>query len=108
VRTDGSGVPCLDAKRSTCFHSRRHVLFTVKTELHAPVFGRLLGTIFREAKQRWPFHIAAMVLLPDHLHAMLTGRTPHFIVGFGRGSIRRTGDVVIANPSAVRVKEAGE
>ncbi len=45
--------------------------FTVKTELNAPVFGelaavRLLGT----SKQRWPFNIAAMVLLPDHLHAI--------------------------------------
>jgi len=49
--------------------------FTVKTELNAPVFGelaavRLLGTILCEAKQRWPFNLAGMVLLPDHLHAI--------------------------------------
>ncbi len=48
---------------------------TVKTELNAPVFGqlaavRLLGTILREAKGRWPFSIAGMVLLPDPLHAI--------------------------------------
>ncbi len=49
--------------------------FTVKTELNATVFGklaavRLLGIILREAKRRWPFDFGAMVLLPDHLHAI--------------------------------------
>lgn len=49
--------------------------FTVKTERNAPVFGeisavRLLGTVIREAKQRWPFRINAIVVLPNHLHAI--------------------------------------
>lgn len=49
--------------------------FTVKTELNAPVFGelaavRVLGTVMREAKRRWPFRIDAIVVLPDHLHAI--------------------------------------
>ncbi len=51
--------------------------FTVKTELNVTVLGelaavRLLETIHCEAKQRWPLDIAAMVLLPDHLHAIWT------------------------------------
>lgn len=51
--------------------------FTVKTERNAPIFSdvwavRLLGNVIRDAKQIWPFTINAMVLLPDHLHAIWT------------------------------------
>lgn len=51
--------------------------FTVKTERNAPVFRdgnavQLLGNVFRETKQNWPFEINAIVLLPDHLHALWT------------------------------------
>ncbi|RCS52696.1 transposase [Bremerella cremea] len=49
--------------------------FTLVTENRAPIFRdstyvRLLGKLLREAKQRWPFRVEAMVLLPDHLHAV--------------------------------------
>lgn len=49
--------------------------FTVKTERNAPIFAsesnvRLLGTVFREMKGRWPVTIDALVLLPDHLHTI--------------------------------------
>ncbi len=49
--------------------------FTLKTERNAPVFSeissvRLLGDIFREAIVKWQFTIEAVVLLPDHLHAI--------------------------------------
>lgn len=49
--------------------------FTVKTEGNAPIFcenenAKLLGVVFREMQQRWPVQIDAMVLLPDHLHAI--------------------------------------
>jgi len=33
---------------------------------------KLLKDVFRETRQRWPFHIDAIVLLPDHLHAIWT------------------------------------
>lgn len=32
----------------------------------------LLRTVLREVKTRHPFHIEAMVILPDHLHALWT------------------------------------
>ncbi len=49
--------------------------FTIKTENNAPIFAEqhnviLLGQIIRETKERWPFEVNAMVLLPDHLHAI--------------------------------------
>lgn len=49
--------------------------FTLKTERNLPIFNfednvKLLGTIIRETQQRWPFEIPAIVLLPDHLHAI--------------------------------------
>ena len=34
--------------------------------------ARLLGDVMRRSQQRWPFQTNAMVLLPDHLHAMWT------------------------------------
>ena len=51
--------------------------FTLKTERNAPLFAelqnvRLLGAVFRETIARWPFEMTAVVLLPDHLHALWT------------------------------------
>lgn len=50
--------------------------FTLKSENNAPVFRddavTLLGTVFRETQEKWPFLVPAMVLLPDHLHAIWT------------------------------------
>src|SRR5262245_16061875 len=51
--------------------------FTLKTERNVPLFAdeqpaKLLGVILREMKQRWPVEIVALVLLPDHLHAIWT------------------------------------
>lgn len=51
--------------------------FTVKTESNAPIFYdekyvKLLGNLFREAKLQWTFETNAIVLLPDHLHAIWT------------------------------------
>ena len=61
-------------------YRRAHVpggtyFFTVKTELNTPIFNdpsnaSRLGQIIRKAITRWPFEIPAMVLLPDHLHAI--------------------------------------
>ncbi|MFQ5668762.1 MAG: transposase [Candidatus Binatia bacterium] len=49
--------------------------FTVVTDRRAPLFGepsarRLLGSLIRRWQLRWPFTIEALVLLPDHLHAI--------------------------------------
>ena len=49
--------------------------FTLKTENNAPLFrdgGNVarLGRLFRETQDRWPFEMHAVVLLPDHLHAL--------------------------------------
>lgn len=51
--------------------------FTVKTEHNAPIFAKqsfviLLGEVIRETMQLWPFEMNAIVLLPDHLHAIWT------------------------------------
>jgi putative transposase len=43
---------------------RRHPLFADTRAL--PYFGQVL----RECRSRWPFETIAMVVLPDHLHAM--------------------------------------
>ena len=63
-------------------YRRAHVpggtfFFTVKTERNAPIFQvnhttELLGNVIRETKHKWPFEINAIVLLPDHLHAIWT------------------------------------
>lgn len=63
-------------------YRRAHVpggtfFFTLKTENNAPIFSdvryvRLLGEVIRETKHRWPFEINAIVLFPDHLHAIWT------------------------------------
>lgn len=49
--------------------------FTVVTEERAPLFERegaraLLGSVMRECRRRFPFRSVALVLLPDHLHAL--------------------------------------
>ena len=49
--------------------------FTVVTERRARILCQsaartALGNAFRECKRRWPFQIDALVLLPDHLHAI--------------------------------------
>ncbi len=51
--------------------------FTLKTARNQPVFKQtwavdLLRDVLREATQRWHFEIDAIVVLPDHLHAILT------------------------------------
>ena len=51
--------------------------FTVKTERNAPIFRnefavKILGEVIRETKLLWQFEINAIVLLPDHLHAIWT------------------------------------
>jgi putative transposase len=49
--------------------------FTLVTYERVPVFAddrgrRFLGDLLRAAKVRWPFTINALVLLPEHLHAI--------------------------------------
>jgi putative transposase len=49
--------------------------FTVVTDGRRPLFENdrarmLLGEKLRAAEDRWPFHVNAIVLLPDHLHAI--------------------------------------
>lgn len=51
--------------------------FTVVTYRRQKLFEsalarRLLGSVVRQCQSDWPFHIDAIVLLPDHLHAILT------------------------------------
>ena len=49
--------------------------FTVVTDGRRPLFrdvrgAKVLGSVLRACRTRWPFTIAAIVLLPDHLHAI--------------------------------------
>ena len=49
--------------------------FTVVTDGRRPVFADAeartrLGTVMRRCRDRWPFETLAVVLLPDHLHAI--------------------------------------
>ena len=49
--------------------------FTVVTYRRRPIFAHptareLLGKVFRDRLQRQPFELDAIVLLPDHLHAI--------------------------------------
>ena len=51
--------------------------FTVVTFDRRPLFAeqrsqRLLGEVLRECQRDWPFELNAIVLLPDHLHAIWT------------------------------------
>ena len=48
---------------------------TLVTHRRAPLFSRpharrLLGSLFRRCLLKWPFTINALVLLPEHLHAI--------------------------------------
>lgn len=52
------------------------IFFTLVTERREAILttekGRaLLGAVMRECRQRWPFEVIGIVLLPDHLHAIL-------------------------------------
>lgn len=49
--------------------------FTVVTRNRVPLFQepparQILGSVLRECQKQWPFEINAMVLLPEHLHAI--------------------------------------
>ena len=49
--------------------------FTLVTNRRAPLFSQtrgrcLLGSMFRRCLLKWPFTINALVLLPEHLHAI--------------------------------------
>ncbi|ODA36481.1 REP-associated tyrosine transposase [Planctopirus hydrillae] len=51
--------------------------FTVVTHQRRPLFHIdvnrvLLGDVIRECQKEWPFEMKAIVLLPDHLHAIWT------------------------------------
>jgi putative transposase len=51
--------------------------FTVVTEQRARILcqepaRKFLGKALRDCRERWPFQIDALVLLPDHLHAIWT------------------------------------
>jgi putative transposase len=49
--------------------------FTLVTYNRRPIFRgemarRILGDKIRECQQKWPFEVVAIVLLPEHLHAI--------------------------------------
>src|SRR5205807_7102624 len=44
-------------------HSRAHLFAD-------PAARRILGSKIRECQQKWPFTVDAIVLLPEHLHAI--------------------------------------
>ena len=49
--------------------------FTVVTDRRRPIFDdaharKILGSVFRECRVQWDFEVRAIVLLPDHLHAI--------------------------------------
>jgi putative transposase len=51
--------------------------FTVVAHSRAPLFAdqlarRILGDKFRDCQREWPFKVDAIVLLPEHLHAIWT------------------------------------
>jgi putative transposase len=58
-----------------CYFPGGCYFFTVVTSRRPPLFGRperveLLREAIRDVKRRRPFEIQAMVVLPDHLHAV--------------------------------------
>ena len=70
-RRFGSG----DAELSSSACPRWFIFFTLVTYDRVPLFSdpracRMLGSLLRRARRRWPFTIDAMVLLPEHLHAI--------------------------------------
>ena len=49
--------------------------FTVVTHHRRPILDspsaqKILGDVFRECQRNWPFRMDAIILLPDHLHAI--------------------------------------
>lgn len=61
--------------------------FTVVSDRRVPIFNRplarsLLRAAMDQTARRWPFDVRAMVLLPDHLHAIWT--LPEGDVDFSR------------------------
>ena len=60
-----------------CYVPGGSFFFTVVTERRAAILGNdrardLLRAALRDCRQRWPFRLDALVMLPDHLHAILT------------------------------------
>lgn len=61
-----------------CYVPGGSFFFTVVTEGRAPILGNelardLLRAAFRDCFERWPpFRVDALVMLPDHLHAIWT------------------------------------
>lgn len=61
-----------------CYVPGGSYFFTVVTERRSPILGTdltrdLLRAAFRDVLHRWPpFRVEAMVMLPDHLHAIWT------------------------------------
>jgi len=53
---------------------------TVVTQGRSPILIdniTLLRDSFRRSKQRYDYHIDAIVILPDHIHMILTPKNPH-------------------------------
>jgi putative transposase len=64
--------------------------FTLVTNHRAPLFAdelarTVLGTCIRECQEKWSFEINAIVLLPDHLHAIWTlpNKDDHYSTRWG-------------------------
>ena len=60
-----------------CYVPGGSFFFTVVTERRAAILGNdrardLLRAALRDCRQRWPFRLDALVMLPDHLHAIWT------------------------------------
>ena len=60
-----------------CYVPGGSFFFTVVTERRAPILGTdaahdMLRAAFRDCLDRWPFRVDALVMLPDHLHAIWT------------------------------------
>ncbi|ANE56413.1 REP-associated tyrosine transposase [Methylomonas sp. DH-1] len=58
-----------------CYIPGGSYFFTVVTERRAPILANdaardLLRSAIRACQQQWPFAVDALVLLPDHLHAI--------------------------------------
>lgn len=60
-----------------CYVLGGSFFFTVVTERRAAILANDwvrdgLRAAFRDCRQRWPFRVDALVMLPDHLHAIWT------------------------------------
>lgn len=60
-----------------CYIPGGSYFFTLVTERRAPILANdeardLLRSAIRTCQQQWPFSVDALVLLPDHLHAIWT------------------------------------